>query len=203
MLEIRRVIHEMEAEENRLLNSRTNAALFSSNKPKNSTLTIVTVSFILLLGIYFFLQKDIVGPLNRLAILAENIGKGKIDQKSIIQNRFDELGVLASSIDVMTKALRERTLKMNQALLEAEGANASKSEFLANMSHEIRTPMNGILGMLKLLEHTELTVRQFDYTEKARNATIALLGIINDILDFSKIEAGKIQIEEESFFLIE
>ena len=83
----------------------------------------------------------------------------------------------------------------------AEEASRSKSQFLANMSHEIRTPMNAILGMLKLLQNTELTARQGDYTSKTEAAARSLLGLLNDILDFSKVEAGKMTLDPRPFRL--
>ena len=81
----------------------------------------------------------------------------------------------------------------------AEIASRSKSQFVANMSHEIRTPMNAILGMLNLLQGTELDTRQLDYVSKTEGAAKSLLGLLNDILDFSKVEAGKMTLEPHPF----
>ena len=88
-----------------------------------------------------------------------------------------------------------------RATQRAEDAARSKAQFLANMSHEIRTPMNAILGLLNLLQSTELSSRQRDYASKTEGAAQSLLGLLNDILDFSKAEAGKMTLEDEPFRL--
>jgi PAS domain S-box-containing protein len=81
----------------------------------------------------------------------------------------------------------------------AQAASQLKSNFLATMSHEIRTPMNAILGMLSLLQTSDLTTRQRDYVDKSKGAATSLLGLLNDILDFSKAEANKLELEALSF----
>ncbi|MCF8209700.1 MAG: CHASE domain-containing protein [Rhodoferax sp.] len=102
-----------------------------------------------------------------------------------------------ASQDIHDRKLAEAQLK--DALVHAQEASVAKSQFLANMSHEIRTPMNAILGMLKLLQNTDLSTRQLDYALKTEGAARSLLGLLNDILDFSKVEAGKMALDPRPF----
>ena len=99
--------------------------------------------------------------------------------------------------DITTRKNEE--LALIQATQAAQAASLTKSQFLANMSHEIRTPMNAILGMLTLLRHTELTVRQADYATKSEGAARTLMNLLNEILDYSKIEAGKMELDPQPF----
>ena len=131
----------------------------------------------------------------------------------------DEIGKLSSAFESMRKAVRqrdhelhelndslhdlvrERTEKLESAMLEAQTANEAKSSFLANMSHEIRTPMNAIIGMVGLSLNKKLSPKLREYMLTVRSSAESLLAIINDILDFSKIEAGKIRLEKVDFQL--
>ncbi|MGR0185296.1 response regulator [Azospirillum aestuarii] len=101
--------------------------------------------------------------------------------------------------EIAERKRAEEALRQSKSV--AEAASRAKSEFLANMSHEIRTPMNAILGLVHLLQQTDLSTRQRDYAQKIRVSAQSLLGILNDILDFSKVEAGKLELERVEFRL--
>ena len=101
--------------------------------------------------------------------------------------------------DITEQKIMEKTLVA--AKEQAEKASQAKSFFLANVSHEIRTPINAILGMVYLMQDTQLTEQQREYMKNISSAARTLFGTINGILDFSKIESGKMQIETQSFNL--
>lgn len=87
-----------------------------------------------------------------------------------------------------------------EKVIEKE-ANDAKTAFIANMSHELRTPMNGIMGMISLLEETELNETQKEYVCHAKSSSGILVEIINDVLDLSVIESGKLSLEKKPFNL--
>ncbi len=91
--------------------------------------------------------------------------------------------------------------KAQKASQEALQAVEAKGNFLATMSHEIRTPMNSVLGMLYLMEQSDLTEEQKEYAAIGHSSANSLMQIIDDILDFSKYERGAFTLEETSFDL--
>ena len=119
-----------------------------------------------------------------------------------------ELGALSQHINNLAAGLEQASREQQQAMAqliqtreEAEKANNAKSHFLAMMSHELRTPMNGVLGMLQLLETTDMTEEQIEYAALASESTEHLLKVINDILDFSRIERSELELEHIPFNL--
>jgi PAS domain S-box-containing protein len=97
-----------------------------------------------------------------------------------------ETSVLNSISDSIGNALNR--FHVEDALRKSTEA---KTSFLSSMSHEIRTPLNGVVGMINLLESTNLTPEQMEYIEAIRVSGRQLLNLINNILDISRIEAGK------------
>jgi PAS domain S-box-containing protein len=121
-------------------------------------------------------------------------------EKRYFEIRFfplDAQQMISISKDITSQKIWEKGLL--ESMRAADQANRSKSEFLANMSHEIRTPLNGLLGIIDLLESTQLDQVQLQYLEIIKNSGSSLLSIIRDILDYSKIEAGKVDIHPRTF----
>ncbi len=113
----------------------------------------------------------------------------------------EDLGRRGSNRDVTEQYQYERELRRAKEM--ADAGSRAKSEFLANMSHEIRTPINGVVGMLQLLETTELTDEQQEYVAMAGRAAGRLSRLLGDILDLSKVESGALVLQQTTFELEE
>jgi PAS domain S-box-containing protein len=126
------------------------------------------------------------------AVGIQGIGRDITERKQAQQR------LLASA-----RELQEKNEELSTALRLAQEARQLKEQFLANTSHELRTPMNGIMGMIGLLNSTELNADQREYSEAVSQCANDLLTIINDILDVSQIEAGRLSLADEAFDLAE
>ncbi len=105
-------------------------------------------------------------------------------------------------IDDVVKEREERNRKLNEAVREAQLANASKTEFLQRMSHDIRTPLNGICGMIDIAGHFSNDLeKQKECRRKVKESAGLLLEMVNEVLDMNKLESGKVILEGLIFHL--
>ncbi len=156
------------------------------------------------------LQRLISQPIEQLSQTAAAVSQNKDYSVRAQRVSSDELGRLTdvfndmlARVDEYSQSLEqkvaERTAELVKAKESAEAASEAKSQFLANMSHEIRTPITGVIGMLQLIQRTDLDKRQARYAANALASAETLLSVIGNVLDLSKIEAGKMELEEVLF----
>ncbi|NTU43745.1 MAG: GAF domain-containing protein [Nitrospirales bacterium] len=101
-------------------------------------------------------------------------------------------------ISGLEEKIRERTMELDFARLQAEAASRAKSELLANISHELRTPLNSIIGFSEILREGvfgDLNERQAELVEYIFSGGMHLLKLLNDILDLVKVESGKMELD--------
>lgn len=149
---------------------------------------VALLSMLIALILSSFLQDIISKPIAHLANLTSRISeKNDYSLRMKVLGR-DETAQLTQTINYMLDQIQKRDTELVKA-------NQAKSEFVANTSHEIRTPINNVIGFAEMLEDTELSEQQKEYTQLVKTSASSLLGIINDILDISKIEAGRLELD--------
>ncbi len=136
-----------------------------------------------------------------------NIRTGTREKTEYVQFCFSKIERKGRDVQVvlakrvitgMIEAELKQRMLVENALAQAERANAAKSSFLSNMSHDIRTPMNAIIGFTSLaMKRIDEKERVREYLEKIMSSGNHLLQLINDILDMSRIESGKVHMEEQ------
>lgn len=121
---------------------------------------------------------------------------GALTDSTERQKALDALRKTATNLELANLQIETERANLAQRVEERTAqlryANKAKDSFLATMSHEIRTPLGGLMGMMELLDMSDLKSHQRELLNTARESAGSLLRIVNDILDWSKIEAGKL-----------
>ena len=148
-------------------------------------------------GLGILLGRIIVRPIGQLVRGVTAVAAGNLDYRVRMESET-ELSWLAAAFNSMADSLKERTERLQMAVIDAQAASRAKSEFLSSVSHELRTPLTAVIGLSELLQkqyYGTLNEKQAEYVEDILNSSRHLHSLINDILDLAKIEAGKSSLE--------
>jgi signal transduction histidine kinase/CheY-like chemotaxis protein len=181
------------------LNNVSAQSLNNYNKELKITIIFIVILIILLITLALFYNHNIAFAVKKISDVFNSFQEGDFNPEVPGTSRDDEIGQLAKAAN----AFKVVSHQMQEAKEQAEKSAKSKNDFLANMSHEIRTPMNGVIGMLSLLDQTNLDIEQKDMLKTIESSSTSLLSLLNDILDSSKIDAGNIELEHKQFDLHE
>jgi len=138
-------------------------------------------SAIISILIYSFMHKNVIHPLQRLELAAENIGRGNYNTR-ITADSKDEIGDLANALARMQQEIRRTTNKQ----IEYEKMYAL-GELSAGIAHEIRNPLFAVRNNLDYLErHFSQNRDQQEIYEEMKYGLFRMSRVINAILDYAK-----------------
>ncbi|GAA6208194.1 ATP-binding protein [Cognatishimia sp. WU-CL00825] len=107
--------------------------------------------------------------------------------------------IVAFLRDISVEITKEEELR--QARDQALAGEKAKAEFLTVMSHEIRTPLSGLLGNLSLLEKTQMSAEQRQFSENMEISGRQLMKHVNSVLDIARFESGTFRVNKAPFHL--
>ena len=169
------------------------------------TIIVVSVAIALAIGLGLLLSRSILGPIYRLRDVAEELGKGNLGVRAMVESK-DEIGSLADSFNQMAAArqqveeqrgaliaeLEDKNEKLEVAYGELQTLDKMKDEFISNVSHEFRTPLTSIKGAAELLlDNGDADPKtRLEFLRIIDSQSDRLTRLISDVLDLSLMESG-------------
>ena len=98
---------------------------------------------------------------------------------------------LSRANETLEARVMERTLELEDALGNAERANASRSRFVAAASHDLLQPLSAAKLFISSVSEEALVPDARAALDKAQNALLSVEGILGALLDISKLESGR------------
>lgn len=178
----------------------------------NRFIAIVGIFAILIGGFVVFLATNLITkPINKLAHIATKMSGLDFSEKYDGKEQ-DEIGVLGSSINIMSEKL-ERTIddltEANKKLQEdidlKEKIDAARKDFISNVSHELKTPIALIGGYAEGLTEgmAEDPESRDYYCSVIMDEANKMNTMVKQLTSLTNYEFGQNAVEREKFDLTE
>ena len=147
-----------------------------------------TVALLLASALALILSRYFTKPLVKINEKSLQLIDGDY-QVNFKVNQKDEIGQLASTLDILAKRL---LIAKN----EEEKLEKMRQDFIANISHELKTPVTVMRGSLEALVDEVVSDKELvkDYHKQMLNEAKFLERLINDLLDLSKLQSLEFKI---------
>lgn len=149
-------------------------------------LFILGMTILLIILLVWILSKTITTPLKELSDVAEDISRLKFKKTKVKTN--DEIGDLATSINIMSE-------KLHEAHEDLTDRNEHLKRFMGDVTHELKTP-------IALVKAYSMGIKDGlddgTYIDTIIKQTDQISNLIEELLRFSKLERDVLQKEEFS-----
>ncbi|HEV3169628.1 MAG TPA: MtrAB system histidine kinase MtrB [Actinocrinis sp.] len=163
------------------------------------TLQLVELSLVLagivlvlaLVGIAWFVTRQIVMPVRMAASIAERLAAGRLEERMRVRGE-DDLASLASSFNKMAANLQSQIRRL-------EELSRVQRRFVSDVSHELRTPLTTVRMAADLLHEERETFPPAvaRSAELLQNQLDRFEELLADLLEISRFDAGAAILDAE------
>ena len=144
-------------------------------------LCVYLFSFIILLGVHFFIYR----PLRKITDAAKQYASGNLDVV-IPVNSQDEMGYLSASLNYMSAQLKDM--------------EDYQKKFVANVSHDFRSPLTSIKGYVEAMADGTIPVEMQDkYLKIILFETERLTDLTKDLLTLNEFDTKHLLLNRTEF----
>jgi len=181
--EIRKIVDEMQNEEEGLLRQRVEQAQGDAENAKWTILLGTLAALVVAALAGLVITRNIAGPLQDLTAVAERITVGDLSVKVATNTRSDEVGVLARTFERMTQSLRAMAGAAEQiaagdlrSTLKPQSPNDTLGNAFARMAENLREQIRGLIEGANVLgaSATEIVASTTQLASSANESAAAV-----------------------------
>ncbi len=165
-----------------------------SSVNRNNYIFLYSVAMVAVVLVGYLIARMIIKPLSSLVHTSRAIADGDLTRRTGVKTN-DEIGVLASTFDVMTENLQQRTIELEKTNKVLEQMDRTKIRFIQVSAHELRTPLTLVQGYAQMVQMKAKDNKEFEkYAKGIMDGAARMVDVIDNLLDVSRIDSNLLDI---------